>query len=158
MQSKFIFFEELSYGEYRIDFRTIAKNGVAFLDAFYNRADFGYDVKRWRYTDVNQTIIDIVNQMGNDMIKNARIVQAASAIKSIAELALGVGLPSFIVGVVQALLDGTVKDTVAIATVARDRLIEDRKKLRSNPLAWSVVVSIMASRKQEIEMHFQGFI
>ena len=50
----------------------------AFLDAFYTRADLGYDVKHWRYEDVTQTIIDIVEQMGNDIYTNTRVVTIAS--------------------------------------------------------------------------------
>ena len=49
------------------------KSAFGFLQAFYNRADFGYDVNRWRWSDVNQTIIDIVNQMGNDIATNSKV-------------------------------------------------------------------------------------
>ena len=50
----------------------------AFLAVYYNRADFGYDISRWSWQDVTPTIIDIVNQMGNDIYTNTKVVTYAT--------------------------------------------------------------------------------
>lgn len=85
----------------------------AFLDAFYNRSDFGYDVKRWKYTDINQTIIDIVEQMGNDISLNTKVLQVANILKTVAEGLIG-GVPTFIVALFKATIDGSITDAIDI--------------------------------------------
>ena len=131
------------------------KVAYAFLDAFYNRADFGYDVKRWQPSDVNQTIIDMVNEMGNDISINTKVVAVASLLLTIANNLTSM---NFIAALFMAAIEGKVQDVARILDITKDELIKERDKLKSDSQAWAVVISVMASRKQNIEMAFLGWI
>lgn len=130
---------------------------MLFLDAFYNRSDFGYDVKRWKYTDINQTIIDIVEQMGNDISLNTKVLQVANILKTVAEGLIG-GVPTFIVALFKATIDGSITDAIDIISTTKDELVKEKAKLRANGLAWAVVTQVMAREKGNIELAFLGFI
>lgn len=128
-----------------------------FLDAFYSRADFGYDVKRWEASDVTQNIIDIVNQMGQEMVTNSRVASVAEMFfaisKSLAQY------PRFISALIDFVLNGGVGTIVSDSKVllaTYDDLIKAKSKLRQNRFAWAVVTQIMAREKQNIEMSFMG--
>lgn len=130
-----------------------------FLDAFYNRADFGYDVKRWEPSDVTQEIIDIVNQMGQEMVTNSRVVSVAEMFfaisKSLAQCR------NFIAALIDFVLNGgigTIVNNSEALEATYQNLIEARLKLRKNRFAWAVVTQIMAREKQNIEMYFSGLI
>ena len=123
------------------------------MDAFYNRADFGYDVRHWQPEDVNQTIIDIVNQMGNDIVTNTRVT-------SISELLSAIGgslsrYPNFIAATLFAIKKAN--DAIDIVSITTQKLVEERDKLKRNRLAWSVVTQVMAREKQNIEIAFGDY-
>ena len=131
----------------------------AFLDAFYNRADFGYDVKYWTPSDVTQEIIDIVNQMGREIVTNTRVASVAEIFfeisKSLAQY------PNFIAALIDFVLNGgigTIASNSEVLSATYQQLTDARSKLRKNRLAWAVVTQIMAREKQNIEMYFSGLI
>lgn len=130
-----------------------------FLDVFYNGADFGYDVKRWEASDVTQDIIDIVNQMGQEMVTNSRVASVAEMFfaisKSLAQY------PRFISALIDFVLNGgvgTITNNSEALAATYQNLIDARSKLRKNRFAWAVVTQIMAREKQNIEMYFSGLL
>ena len=142
-----------------LTFKQQQEAAYAFLDAFYNRADFGYDVKRWQPSDVNQTIIDMVNEMGDLIYTNTRVVVIASeAFQKMAKKLVGGGFPTkFIVELILEVITGDLGETDDIMDITRDKIAEERDTYRTNGLAWAVIVNVMASRKQNIEMAFLGW-
>ncbi len=129
----------------------------AFLDAYYTRADFGYDVKRWKPEDVTQTIIDIVEQMGNDIYTNTKVLAVASEIfKKLASfMSNGTGflLSLYITGIA-----GSSKNNKEIMETTRDNITKDIAIYKNNKLAWAVVTQVMAREKGNIELAFLGFM
>lgn len=124
----------------------------AFLDAFYNRADFGYDVKRWEPSDVNQKVIDIVNDMGNRIVSNSRVTTISPLLATIGEtMAI---FPSFGAALFAAAVKDEIIDAAHIASVTKQNLVKEYDRLRKNRLAWAVITQVMASEKQNIEMAF----
>ena len=130
----------------------------AFLDTFYTRADFGYDVKHHSPSEVNQTVIDIVNQMGNDIYTNTRVVTIASEVfQKIASILAG-GAAGFIVAMATEIITGDLGDSEDITGATKKQLLEEKERYRGNSLAWSVVTQVMAREKGNIELAFMGFI
>lgn len=127
-----------------------------FLDAFYNRADFGYDVRHWQPRDVNQTIIDIVNQMGKDIVTNTRVTAISELLFNVFESLAN--SPNFVVALLFVVCKSDLTNTANIATMTQEKLIEEKGALRRNRLAWAVVTQVMAREKQNIELAFNGFI
>ncbi len=127
----------------------------AFLDAFYSRADFGYDVQHWDYRDVNQKIIDIVNDMGNRISLNSKVTAISSLLLTIGQSLAT--FPSFVTALCVATIKGEVKDVSDMVLITKDDLVKERDKLKSNRLAWAVVTQVMASEKGNIELAFAGF-
>lgn len=129
----------------------------AFLDAYYTRADFGYDVKRWKPEDVTQMIIDIVEQMGNDIYTNTKVLAVASEIfKKLASfMSNGTGflLSLYITGIA-----GSSKNNKEIMETTRDNITKDIAIYKNNKLAWAVVTQVMAREKGNIELAFLGFM
>lgn len=128
----------------------------AFLDAFYNRANFGYDVRHWQPEDVNQTIIDIVNQMGNDIVTNTRVTAVSDILFRICNSLAK--RPNFVTAFFFTLLKDDTRDYYKIITIAKENLILEKPKLRKNRLAWAVITQVMAREKGNIELAFNGFI
>lgn len=127
----------------------------AFLDAFYNRADFGYDVKRWTPDDVNQKVMDIVNDMGNRIVLNSRVTTISPLLATIGEtMAI---FPSFWAALFVAIVKDEIRDVAHITSVTKQSLIKEYDRLRKNRLAWAVITQIMASEKQNIEMAFLDY-
>ena len=131
-------------------------SAYGFLDAFYSRADFGYDVRHWSYRDVNQTIIDIVNQMGNEIVTNTRVTAISAFLLKVCESLAN--YPNFVVALADIALNGEAISTAKIFSMTQENLIKEKATLRSNRLAWAVVTQIMAREKQNIELAFNGFI
>ncbi len=131
-------------------------SAYGFLDAFYNRADFGYDVRHWDYHDVNQTIIDIVNQMGREIVTNTRVTAISALLFDVFESLAN--SPNFVAALAIVVLKGNLTSTYEIFRATQEDLIIEKAKLRKNRLAWAVVTQIMAREKQNIELAFNGFI
>lgn len=140
-------------------FKKQQAQAYAFLDAFYNRTDFGYDVKRWRPSDVNQTIIDIVNQMGDDIYTNTRVMAVATVLFAnlIQTLAGGVARNFLEAMILNKISPDTTSET-EIMQVTRDNLAQEKEVYRKHSLAWAVVTQVMAREKGNIELAFLGFI
>lgn len=81
-------------------------------------------MKRWKPEDVTQTIIDIVEQMGNDIYTNTKVLAVASQIfKKLASfMANGTGflLSLYITGIA-----GSSKDIKKIIKATRDNITKD---------------------------------
>lgn len=107
-----------------VTFEQKQAEAYAFLDAYYTRADFGYDVKRWRPEDVTQTIIDIVEQMGNDIYTNTKVLAVASEIfKKLASfMTNGTG---FLISLYITGIAGSSKDIKKIMETTRDNITKD---------------------------------
>lgn len=140
-----------------VTFEDKQKAAYAFLDAYYTRADFGYDVKRWRPEDVTQTIIDIVEQMGNDIYTNTKVLAVASEIfKKLASfMTNGTG---FLISLYITGIAGSSKDIKKIMETTRDNITKDIAIYKKNKLAWAVVTQVMAREKGNIELAFLGFM
>lgn len=140
-----------------VTFEQKQAEAYAFLDAYYTRADFGYDVKRWKPEDVTQMIIDIVEQMGNDIYTNTKVLAVASEIfKKLASfMSNGTGflLSLYITGIA-----GSSKDIKKIMETTRDNITKDIAIYKKNKLAWAVVTQVMAREKGNIELAFLGFM
>lgn len=141
--------------EKELTFEQQQASAYAFLDAFYNRADFGYDVRHWEPDDVNQKIIDIVNDMGNRISLNSKVTAISSLLLTIGQSLAT--FPSFVTALCIAVGKGEVQDVIGIVSVTKNNLVEERDKLRRNRLAWAVVTQVMASEKGNIELAFAGF-
>ena len=140
-----------------VTFEQKQAEAYAFLDAYYTRADFGYDVKRWRPEDVTQTIIDIVDQMGNDIYTNTKVLAVASEIfKKLASfMTNGTG---FLISLYITGIAGSTKDIKKIMETTRDSITKDIAIYKKNKLAWAVVTQVMAREKGNIELAFLGFM
>lgn len=140
-----------------VTFEQKQAEAYAFLDAYYTRADFGYDVKRWRPEDVTQTIIDIVEQMGNDIYTNTKVLAVASEIfKKLASfMTNGTG---FLISLYITGIAGSSKDIKKIMETTRDNITKDIAIYKKNKLAWAVVTQVMAREKGNIELAFLGFM
>lgn len=53
----------------------------AFLKAFYTREELGYSVDDYKPKDVTPKIIEIVNQMGKDIIRTNKICKVRMYLK-----------------------------------------------------------------------------
>lgn len=143
--------------EKELTFEEQQEVAYAFLSVFYNRADFGYDVRHWTPSDVTQEIIDIVNQMGREIVTNTRVASVAEIFFEISK-SLG-QYRNFIAALIDFVLNGGIGTIVSNSRALKatyDKLIDARSKLRKNRLAWAVVTQIMAREKQNIEMSFMG--
>lgn len=140
-----------------VTFEQKQAEAYAFLDAYYTRADFGYDVKRWRPEDVTQTIIDIVDQMGNDIYTNTKVLAVASEIfKKLASfMTNGTG---FLISLYITGIAGSSKDIKKIMETTRDNITKDIAIYKKNKLAWAVVTQVMAREKGNTELAFLGFM
>lgn len=140
-----------------VTFEQKQAEAYAFLDAYYTRADFGYDVKRWRPEDVTQTIIDIVEQRGNDIYTNTKVLAVASEIfKKLASfMTNGTG---FLISLYITGIAGSSKDIKKIMETTRDNITKDIAIYKKNKLAWAVVTQVMAREKGNIELAFLGFM
>ncbi|WP_089187789.1 hypothetical protein [Campylobacter sputorum] len=126
-----------------------------FLKAFYTREELGYDVSRYTYQDVTQEIIDIVENMGNEIIKTNRIVQFANLFKTIAE-----GLISkydFISSLIIVIFNGDLKATLESILISEKNLIDERETIRKNVLAYNFMKQILNREKGNIKLAFNGF-
>lgn len=140
-----------------LSFEQQQAGAYAFLDAFYNRADFGYDVRHWQPDDVNQTIIDIVNQMGMDIVTNTRVTSISEVLFTICNSLTS--YPNFVVALIAIAMESeTMLDAYNVFAITQERLIQEKAKLRKNRLAWAIVTRVMAREKGNIELAFNGFI
>ncbi|WP_267523452.1 hypothetical protein [Campylobacter sp. MG1] len=128
----------------------------AFLKAFYTREELGYSVDDYEAKDVTPKIIEIVNQMGKDIIRTNRIIQSANVFKTLAE---GLGSKvEFIAALVDLIASGSGSSLLDAVNVSEDTLIKERKLIRRNVLAYNMMKVILAREKTNIELSFQGII
>ncbi len=128
----------------------------AFLDAFYDRQTLGYDVKDYTPDDVTQDIIDIVNEMGRQIVTNTRIVAIAEVFYNIGT-AVGLG-QTFLRALKNQFEDiDNVLEIISLISVSKDKLIQQKNIIMSNFFARAVLIQILNTRKQEIELKFLGF-
>lgn len=127
----------------------------AFLKAFYNRAELGYSVDNHTEEDITQEIIDIVDQMGKDMIKNARILALADVFKLIAS---GSGnIYDFVSSLIQIIYTGSGATAVTLLQTTEQTLLAQKNKIKKNRLAYSAFIQILNREKGNIELKFMGF-
>lgn len=128
----------------------------AFLKAFYTREELGYSVDDYEAKDVTPKIIEIVNQMGKDIIRTNRIIQSANVFKTLAE---GLGSKvEFIVALVDLVASGSAEGLVGAIRITEKTLIDERNLIRRNVLAYNTMKIILAREKTNIELSFQGII
>lgn len=137
----------------------------AFLKAFYNSRELGYNVDRYKYTDVTQEIIDVVNQMAYQIITTARITSVTMIIQELAKAVLdsisinGKFSPSDCIAafIDFILFNQNVKDAGKILTQASDTLLRERAMIRKSFLGNAVLIQILNREKGYIELKFNGF-
>lgn len=142
-----------------LTFQQQQAEAYAFLDAFYNRSDFGYDVTRWKYSDVTQTIIDIVNQMCDDIFLNSKVLAMASVLfKEAVKNVVSGFARNFLEAMAISKIADTSTDMDIVVKTTRENIAKERDIYRSNALAWAVVTQVMAREKGNIELAFLGFM
>lgn len=127
----------------------------AFLKAFYNRAELGYSVDNYTEEDVTQEIIDIVNQMGKDMIRNARILAVADVFKLIASGTSNIF--DFVSALIQIIYTGSGATAITLLQTTEQTLLAEKDKIKKNRLAYSAFIQILNREKGNIELKFMGF-
>ncbi|OCR99555.1 hypothetical protein A9K75_06705 [Campylobacter fetus subsp. testudinum] len=127
-----------------------------FLAAFYDRQNLGYSVEDYSYTDVTPEIIDIVNEMGEQIVTNTRIVTIAEVLYNIG-VRVGLGA-TFVSASRDELSIDTIIDIISMVSISKDKLIEQKNIIMSNFFAKAVLIQILNARKQEIELRFLGFM
>lgn len=127
----------------------------AFFKAFYNREELGYSVEHHDVDDITQDIIDIVDNMGKEMIRNARILAIADVFKTILE---GSGnVINFIGSLIQIIYSGSGLVAINLLETTTDKLIKEKDKIKKNRLAYSAFIQILNREKGKIELKFMGF-
>ncbi|CUU88212.1 Uncharacterised protein [Campylobacter hyointestinalis] len=116
----------------------------------------GYDVKDYTPDDVTQDIIDIVNEMGRQIVTNTRIVAIAEVFYNIGT-AVELG-QTFLRALKNQFEDiDNVLEIISLISVSKDKLIQQKNIIMSNFFARAVLIQILNARKQEIELKFLGF-
>lgn len=138
-----------------LSFKQKQAMAYTFLKAFYTSKDLGYNVDRYKHTDVTQEIIDVVNEMGHKIVTTNRIVQFANLFKTIAE-----GLtstPEFIASLIIIVSSGDLNASIQSILLSVDKLVEERETIRRNVLAYNLTKQILNREKGYIELKFNGF-
>ncbi|MSN96435.1 hypothetical protein F1B92_04470 [Campylobacter sp. FMV-PI01] len=138
-----------------LTFEQKQKVAYGFLSAFYTREELGYSVNNHEWSDVTQDIIDIVNQIGEEIVRNARIVQFANLFNTILGN-MGSSI-EFIVAMVGAIFDGTILGAIDVTIITKNKLVEEKKLIKRNSLAYAVLIQILNREKGNIELKFMGF-
>lgn len=126
-----------------------------FLSVFYTREELGYSVDSYKPEQVTQQIIDIVNQMGRDIIRTNRIIQSANLFKTIAE---GLGSQvEFVIAIVDTIASGSAMGLIDAIQITERTLIDEKDLIRRNVLAYNALKLILNREKTNIELSFQGF-
>lgn len=83
--------------------------------------------------------------MGEEIVRNARIVQFANLFNTILGN-MGSSI-EFIVAMVGAIFDGTILGAIDVTIITKNKLVEEKKLIKRNSLAYAVLIQILNIKK-----------
>ncbi|OCR95337.1 hypothetical protein CFT12S02847_09115, partial [Campylobacter fetus subsp. testudinum] len=103
-----------------------------------------------------QGIIDIVDEMGEQIVTNTRIVAIADLLYSIGTR-VGLGA-TFTKAISEEFNRVGSLDFIQTIFITKSKLIEQKDLIMGGFLTRAVLIQILNARKQEIELRFLGFM